>query len=149
MVASVIDGETLKLTDGRTVRLIGAKAPMPPLGWRGEDPWPFVDEAKEALAALAANRPVELRPGGSRLDRYGHLLAQVFVVTGGTRLWLQDAHRRGTRPRLFLPGQSRLRNGASGARSRSQSQSRRLELIALSGGEPSRRETLGTPYTFL
>ena len=45
-VASVIDGETLKLTDGRTVRLIGAKAPMPPLGWRGEDPWPFVDEAK-------------------------------------------------------------------------------------------------------
>ncbi|MGZ8416749.1 MAG: hypothetical protein ACXWVQ_07145, partial [Methyloceanibacter sp.] len=34
-VASVIDGETLQLTDGRTVRLIGAKAPMPPLGWRG------------------------------------------------------------------------------------------------------------------
>jgi endonuclease YncB( thermonuclease family) len=88
-VASVIDGETLKLTDGRTVRLIGAKAPMPPLGWRGEDPRPFVDEAKR-LAALAANRPVELKPGGSRLDRYGHLLAQVFVVTGGTRLWLQE-----------------------------------------------------------
>jgi endonuclease YncB( thermonuclease family) len=38
-VANVIDGETLQLTDGRTVRLIGAKAPMPPLGWRGEDPW--------------------------------------------------------------------------------------------------------------
>ena len=33
---------------------------------------------------------MELKPGGSRLDRYGHLLAQVFVVTGGTRLWLQE-----------------------------------------------------------
>ena len=31
-VAAVIDGETLKLADGRIVRLIGAKAPMPPLG---------------------------------------------------------------------------------------------------------------------
>ena len=31
-VATVIDGETLQLADGKTVRLIGAKAPMPPLG---------------------------------------------------------------------------------------------------------------------
>ena len=56
-VASVVDCQTLKLTGGRTVRLIGAKASMPPLGWRGEDPWPFVDDAKEALAALAASEP--------------------------------------------------------------------------------------------
>ena len=44
-VAAVLDGETLQLSDGRTVRLIGAKAPSAPLGWRGEDPWPLVDEA--------------------------------------------------------------------------------------------------------
>lgn len=37
-VAAVLDGETLKLTDGKKVKLIGAKAPMPPLGWRGDDP---------------------------------------------------------------------------------------------------------------
>jgi micrococcal nuclease len=90
-VASVIDGETLKLTDGRTVRLIGAKAPIPPLGWRGDDPWPFVDDAREALEALAANQQVELRLGGSRIDRHGHLLAQVYVVSGDRRLWLQQA----------------------------------------------------------
>jgi len=90
-VASVIDGETLQLTDGRTVRLIGAKAPMPPLGWRGDDPWPFVDDAREALEALAANRQVELGLGGSRIDRHGHLLAQVYVVSGDERLWLQQA----------------------------------------------------------
>jgi endonuclease YncB( thermonuclease family) len=89
-VADVPDGETLKLTDGRTVKLIGAKAPMPPLGWRGDDPWPFVDEAKDALESLAANKAIELRFGGSRTDRHSHLLAQVFVVKGESRLWLQD-----------------------------------------------------------
>jgi endonuclease YncB( thermonuclease family) len=89
-VAAVLDGETLELTDGRTVRLIGAKAPMPPLGWRGDDPWPLVDDAKEALSALASGKTVELRFGGLRQDRHGHLLAQVFVVEGEHRLWLQE-----------------------------------------------------------
>ena len=55
-VASIIDGETLKLVDGRVVRLIGAKAPMPPLGFRGEDPWPLVEEAKEARTRLAGGK---------------------------------------------------------------------------------------------
>jgi endonuclease YncB( thermonuclease family) len=89
-VAAVIDGETLQLTDGRTVRLIGAKAPQAPLGWRGDDPWPFVAEAKEALAGLASGAEVELRYGGTRGDRHDHVLAQVFVVDGDKRLWLQE-----------------------------------------------------------
>jgi endonuclease YncB( thermonuclease family) len=89
-VASVPDGETLKLTDGRTERLIGAKAPMPPLGWRGDDPWPFVAEAKQALESLASGRQVELRFAGRRTDRHDHLLAQVFVEAGDERLWLQQ-----------------------------------------------------------
>ena len=33
---------------------------------------------------------IELRFGGRRIDRHGHVLAQVFVVGGGTRLWLQE-----------------------------------------------------------
>jgi len=89
-VASVIDGETLTLTDGRTIRLIGAKAPRPPLNWRGDDPWPLVDDAKAELEALALGKPVELGFGGRRSDRHGRLLAQVFAVPGGDRLWLQQ-----------------------------------------------------------
>jgi endonuclease YncB( thermonuclease family) len=88
-VAAVIDGETLKLADGRIVRLTGAKAPMPPLGWRGDDPWPLVEEAKEALTALASGKTVELAFGGRRSDRHGYALAQAFVVEAGNRLWLQ------------------------------------------------------------
>jgi endonuclease YncB( thermonuclease family) len=88
-VAAVIDGETLKLSDSRTVRLVGAKAPMPPLGWRGDDPWPFVAEARQELEGLAAARQVELGFAGRRTDRHDHLLAQVFVDRGGERLWLQ------------------------------------------------------------
>jgi endonuclease YncB( thermonuclease family) len=90
-VVAVIDGETLKLADGRTVRLIGAKAPKPPLGWRGEDPWPFVAEARAALEDLAAGKRLELGFGERRSDRHGHLLAQVFVVEKGARSWLQQA----------------------------------------------------------
>jgi endonuclease YncB( thermonuclease family) len=89
-VAAVLDGDTIELTDGRTVRLIGAKAPKPPLSWRGDDPWPLVDEAKEALSALASGKAVELRFGGLRQDRHGYVLAQVFGVEGENRLWLQN-----------------------------------------------------------
>lgn len=90
-MASVIDGETLELADGKRVRLVGAKAPAAPLGWRGEDPWPFVEEAREALTAVASGARVELRYGGERSDRYGHALAQVFAVDGEKRVWLQQA----------------------------------------------------------
>jgi micrococcal nuclease len=89
-VATVIDGETFELSDGRSVRLMGAKAPLPPLGWRGEDPWPFVAEAKAALETLALGKVVELRFGGRRSDRHGHLLAHAFAIEAGERLWLQE-----------------------------------------------------------
>ena len=62
---------------------------MPPLGFRGEDPWPLVEEAKEALTRLAGGKQIELRYGGNRTDRHGYALAQVFVVDGASRIWLQ------------------------------------------------------------
>lgn len=89
-VAEILDGETLKLGDGRIVRLIGAKAPAPPLGWRGDDPWPLVEESKQALDKLASGKQVELRYGGRRSDRYDHLLAEVFVMGEGGPIWLQE-----------------------------------------------------------
>jgi endonuclease YncB( thermonuclease family) len=89
-VAAIIGGETLQLADGSVVRLIGAKAPSAPLGFNGDTPWPMVEEAKEALRRLASGAEVELHFGGRREDRHGHLLAQIFVVKGDQRLWLQQ-----------------------------------------------------------
>ena len=89
LVASVDDGDTLTLTDGTVVRLIGTKAPAAPPGWRGDRPWPLVAEAKQVLSELAAGAEVELRFGGTRADRHGHALAQVFAVNGNDRVWLQ------------------------------------------------------------
>ncbi len=88
-IASVIDGETLKLTDGRAVRLLGVKAPSPPLGWKGDAPWPFVAEARAALERLTSGATVELRFDARREDRYGHILAQVFLARDGKQHWLQ------------------------------------------------------------
>ena len=88
-VAEVKDGETLQLTDGTVVRLVNAKAPIAPIAAQGDRPWPMVNEAKEALSKLASGAEVELRYGGTRADRHGHALAQVYVVKGGERIWLQ------------------------------------------------------------
>ena len=88
-MAQVKDGETLTLTDGTVVRLINAKAPIAPLAARGDRPWPLVNEAKEALTQLASGAEVELRYGGTRADRHGQALAQVYVVKGEERVWLQ------------------------------------------------------------
>ena len=49
----------------------------------------MVNEAKEALSKLASGAEVELRYGGTRTDRHGYALAQVYVVKGGERIWLQ------------------------------------------------------------
>jgi micrococcal nuclease len=88
-VAQVNDGETLTLTDGTVVRLIEAKAPAAPPGWRGDQPWLLVNEAKDALSQLASGAEVELRYGGTKVDCHGHALAQVFALKGDERVWLQ------------------------------------------------------------
>ena len=105
-IASVADGETVELNDGRTVRLAGIKAPAPPLGSTGEAPWPFVKEAKERLTKrLPAGTKVELRFDERRQNRHGHTVAQLYVVQGETREWLQQALVAEGSARVYvLPG---------------------------------------------
>ncbi len=87
-VVEVVDGDTLVLSDGAEVRLVGIQAPKLPLGRDGFAIWPLAPEAKAALEALALRQEVELAFGGRRSDRHGRLLAHLFRADG---LWLQGA----------------------------------------------------------
>jgi len=100
--ASVIDGETLALDNGRQVRLLGFKAPVPPPDWKGPDPWPFAAQAKAALERISADATLELHFDARAEDRHGRLLAQLFLVRNGKRLWLQEELVLGGFGRVFV-----------------------------------------------
>lgn len=81
-VTQVVDGDTLVLANGLTVRLAEIDAP------RREDP--LGPQAQATLSNLALGKTVSLRYGGLRRDSRGRALAQV-VVEGGPagQTWLQ------------------------------------------------------------
>ena len=81
-VQRVVDGDTLRLTDGRNVRMIGLNTPE--LGKKGRADEPFAVAARkrlEALVAASAGR-VGLLPGKERKDRHGRTLAHVYGADG-------------------------------------------------------------------
>ncbi len=92
-VVEVIDGDTVRLDDGRQVRLVGIQAPKLPLGRPGFEAWPLAEEAKAALSALTLGRDVGLGYGGRRNDRHGRALAHLYLLNGagGAGLWVQGA----------------------------------------------------------
>lgn len=81
IVARIIDGDTLDLTDGRRVRLIGINAPE--LGHGRAPDQPLARAAREQLAELVAvggrsdTPTVTLYFGAERRDRHGRWLAHV------------------------------------------------------------------------
>ena len=76
-VARVVDGSTLLLDDGETVRLAGIETPAARLA----------AEAREALAALVEGRRVGLALGDAGRDRYGRLRAHLVRSDDGA--WVQ------------------------------------------------------------
>jgi endonuclease YncB( thermonuclease family) len=67
-VVAAIDGRTLTLADGRTVRLAGIEAP---------------DNARSALEALVSGHDVSLMTMGPQPDRYGRIVALVALNGDG------------------------------------------------------------------
>ena len=93
VVREVVDGDTLVLEDGTTVRLVGIMTPKLPLGRRGFPTEPLARDAKAALEDLTLGRRVTLSYGGRRTDRYGRALAHLRDEDG---LWIQgELLRRG------------------------------------------------------
>ena len=77
-VAFVYDGDTVRLEDGRKVRLAGINAPE--VAKKEQAGEPLADEARAYLSRLLeGNRMVRLRHEEERRDRYGRLLAHPFL----------------------------------------------------------------------
>ncbi|MFJ4065533.1 thermonuclease family protein [Pseudomonas sp. NPDC089996] len=81
-VRQVVDGDTLRLTDGRSVRMIGINAPE--IGRKGRVSEPYAEAARRRLQALvkASDGRVGLVPGVEGKDRYGRTLANIYGRNG-------------------------------------------------------------------
>ncbi|MDI3274407.1 thermonuclease family protein [Pseudomonas sp. AL03] len=81
-VQRVVDGDTLRLNDGRSVRMIGLNTPE--LGKKGRSDEPFAVTARRRLEALvaASDGRVGLLPGKESKDHYGRTLAHVYGADG-------------------------------------------------------------------
>lgn len=81
-VVHVYDGDTVRLADGRRLRLIGINAPE--TGRDGQAEQPFAGAARHALQALLDdnNRTLLLQHGAEDEDRYGRLLAHAWTDGG-------------------------------------------------------------------
>jgi len=80
-VKYVHDGDTLRLNDGRKVRLIGINTPE--LGHKDKTAEPFSTEAKKALQSLLKdNKSITLLYGKDNKDHYGRILAHGFLANG-------------------------------------------------------------------
>jgi micrococcal nuclease len=87
-VVHVYDGDTVRLADGRRLRLIGINAPE--TGHSGQQPQPLAARAGAVLESLLERQDhtLTLQYDTTRQDRYGRLLAHAFLQ-GGDNLAVQ------------------------------------------------------------
>jgi len=96
----IIDGDTIELRGGETVRLLGINTPE-----LGE---PYADEAKWALHAWVAHKPLRLELDEEERDIYNRLLAHIYVETeDGWVLVNAELVRAGLAKLLFIPPNAR------------------------------------------
>ncbi|MEZ5924046.1 MAG: thermonuclease family protein [Hyphomicrobiaceae bacterium] len=89
-VIAVIDGQTIRLDDGREVRLAGVLAPEPPPGLAEEAIWVAAEESRKALQSLVMGKSVRIATAGQNKDRYGRQIAHVFLIVGGDDTWVEE-----------------------------------------------------------
>lgn len=89
-VARVSDGRGFVLQDGREVRLAAIDTPIPLAS--GELPAgdAAAQAARDALSALIGGNPVVLKGAGPQTDRYGRIVAHVFIGHDGRERWVQE-----------------------------------------------------------
>ncbi len=86
-LAKVIDGDTIELTDGRKVRMLGIDAPETEHSPRAKNRGTadcFAKESTDYLKKLLHSKKLYLRldPSKNIHDKYGRVLAYIFVKDG-------------------------------------------------------------------
>ncbi|HEX9810491.1 MAG TPA: thermonuclease family protein [Burkholderiales bacterium] len=79
-MTQIHDGDSLRLSDRRDVRLIGVNAPE--MGRDGAPDQPLAVAARDRVDALVRGRSVQLRYDIERVDRHGRTLAYVYLSDG-------------------------------------------------------------------
>ena len=80
-VTAVIDGDTVRLAGGDSLRLVGLNTPE--IGRDGRPDEPLAQEARQALSlAIGPARSVWLQASEEERDRYGRLLAYAYDGSG-------------------------------------------------------------------
>ena len=90
-IVEVVDGDTLRLDNGRLVRLIGIDTPeirrKTPQGFV-EDPAPFSLEAKLFAQRMAEGKSCRIELDIEKQDKYKRLLGYCFIRNGDEELFL-------------------------------------------------------------
>ena len=89
LVVEVIDGDTLRLDDGREIRLVGIQAPKLALGRNDFKAWPLSKAAKSEMEKLCLGKTVNVFIGTTETDRHNRTLAHLVVGEGDNKVWLQ------------------------------------------------------------
>jgi endonuclease YncB( thermonuclease family) len=99
----IIDGDTIEIRGGETVRLLGIDTPE-----LGES---YANEAKWALYEWVAHKPLLLEIDEQERDVYNRLLAHIYVETeDGWVLVNAELVRAGLAKLLFIPPNARYRD---------------------------------------
>jgi len=81
-VDTVVDGDTVRLNSGRSVRLLGVNTPELKIGKGAPEkrsPEPFAHEARSFLERLLTGREIGLALGAEAEDRYKRLLGHLVI----------------------------------------------------------------------
>lgn len=80
-IKHVVDGDTVVLADGRSLRLIGINAPEK--GRKGAADDPLAAQASAELTRLLQGGRTRLTTGREAFDRHGRTLGDLFLADGG------------------------------------------------------------------
>lgn len=81
-INAVFDGDTVRLVDGRKVRLVGINTPEVAHGGKAAEP--LAQEAKQQLEVLLKKTPIRLLQGTDTHDQYGRVLGHLFDRDGNS-----------------------------------------------------------------